>query len=516
MATAPGQPVLTASSAAPARPGAALPNLGHSAVPDSAVPPFDHGAPPRPAAPPCGPSAGTTESPARRRHVLAYGLFGLPLAFAALPIYVHLPRLYGEFLAIPLAVLGLVLLLARLGDALIDPLLGGFSDHWQNTRPGHGRRGLILLTLPLFALGVWLLLNPPAGAGVGWLAATLALTYLGFSLLTITYQAWGAELAGSTASRSRLTAAREGFGLIGVILAATLPTLLAPELPRGLARLATWFVPLLLFCALVSVFGTRGMGRQTGDGSADAAARVDASPPKATIRAGRRGPVSAPLAATTTTAIWRDLRHTLAHLAFRRLLLVFVLSGIAAALPATLVMFFVADVLGEPGRAGAFLAAYFAAGLCGLPLWVLWAKRRGTLTAWRDGMLLAALSFAAAPLLGAGDGHWFLLICVFSGLALGADLVLPATHLADLAATSPRRTATYFGVWNFATKLNLALAAGVALPLLAGLGYQPGSADPGNNVAALALCYGGLPLLGKLLAAALLQRWRAALAVAPR
>jgi Na+/melibiose symporter-like transporter len=105
---------------------------------------------------------------------------------------------------------------------------------------------------------------------------------------------------------------------------------------------------------------------------------------------------------------------------------------------------------------------------------------------------------------------------VLSGLALGADLVLPATHLADLAATSPRTTATYFGVWNFATKLNLALAAGVALPLLAALGYQPGSTDPGNNVAALALCYGGLPLLGKLLAASLLQRWRTTLAVAPR
>lgn len=425
---------------------------------------------------------------ASRQHVLAYGLFGLPLAFAALPIYVHLPRLYGEFLAIPLAVLGLVLLFARLADALIDPLLGGFSDHWQNTRPAHGRRSLILLTLPLFALGVWLLFNPPAGAGVGWLTATLALTYLGFSLLTITYQAWGAELADSTASRSRLTASREGFGLVGVMLAATLPTLLAPELPRGLARLTDLFVPLLLLCALVTVFGTR----------------VNASP------------ASAPPAGSTTSSIWRDLRAALDHLAFRRLLIVFVSSGIAAALPATLVLFFVADVLGEPDRAGTFLAAYFAAGLCGLPLWVRWAKRRGTLAAWRDGMLLAALTFAAAPLLGAGDGHWFFLICVLSGLALGADLVLPATHLADLAATSPRTTATYFGVWNFATKLNLALAAGVALPLLAALGYQPGSTDPGNNVAALALCYGGLPLLGKLLAASLLQRWRTTLAVAPR
>lgn len=420
--------------------------------------------------------------------VLAYGVFGLPLAFAALPIYVHLPRLYGEFLAMPLAVLGAVLLLARLADAFIDPLLGHFSDRWQRARPLSGRRSLIVLTLPAFALGVWLLFTPPQGASVVWLTGTLALTYLGFSLLTITYQAWGADLSASTDSRSRLTAAREGFGLVGVMLAATLPTLLAPELPRGLALMAMLFVPLLALSALVSVLGTRGMTNHLPAEKADA----DATP-----------------------SVWRDLRATLAQRALRRLLIVFVVSGIAAALPATLVMFFVADVLGAPDQSGTFLATYFAAGLCGLPLWVRWARRRGTLVAWRDGMLLACLAFSAAPFLGYGDSAAFYGVCVLSGLALGADLVLPTTHLAELSARSPRTTATYFGVWNFATKLNLALAAGIALPLLTAVGYAPGSTEATNNIAALALFYGGLPLLGKLIAATLLHRWREQLEATP-
>ena len=415
------------------------------------------------------------------QRVLAYGVFGLPLAFAALPIYVHLPRLYGEFLAMPLALLGSILLATRLADALVDPLLGHFSDRWQQTRPLNGRRSLILLTLPVFALGVWLLLNPPAGAGTLWLSTTLALTYLGFSLLIITYQAWGAELAGSTSSRSRLTAAREGCGLLGVMLAATLPTLLAPELPRGLAAMASLFVPLLVVAALITVLGTRGMAQRTSPIAANASA-------------------------------FGNLRATLTDAPFRRLLLVFVVSGIAAALPATLVLFYVADVLQAEAQSGAFLSTYFAAGLAGLPFWVRWARRRGTLPAWRDGMLLACLAFAAAPLLGPGDRAAFFVICVLSGLALGADLVLPATHLAELAR---RHTATYFGLWNFATKLNLALAAGIALPLLGLAGYQPGSSATDNNVLALALFYGGLPLLGKLLAAGLLQRWRHQIAAAP-
>jgi len=414
-------------------------------------------------------------------HVLAYGIFGLPLAFAALPIYVHLPRLYGEFLAIPLAVLGTVLLLARLADAFVDPLLGNFSDRWQARRGEHGRRSLILLTLPVFALGVWLLFNPPGGAGVLWLTTTLAITYLGFSLLTITYQAWGADLSDSTVSRSRLTASREGFGLVGVMLAATLPTLLSPELPRGLSLMASLFIPLLLVGALISVLGTRKMTA--------------------------KGTMPAPdlTASNTHPSVRQELTATLANRPFRHLLAVFVISGIAAALPATLVMFFVADVLKAEAESGAFLAIYFAAGLVGLPLWVRWARHRGTLAAWRDGMLLACCAFASAPLLGPGDTTAFFAICVLSGLALGADLVLPATHLADLAR---RNTATYFGVWNFATKLNLALAAGIALPLLGAVGYQPGSTAADNNVAALALFYGGLPLIGKFVAAVLLYRWR--------
>ena len=53
--------------------------------------------------------------------ILAYGLLGLPLAFAALPIYVHVPRYYAETTGMELALLGAILLGTRLLDAGIDP-----------------------------------------------------------------------------------------------------------------------------------------------------------------------------------------------------------------------------------------------------------------------------------------------------------------------------------------------------------------------------------------------------------
>jgi Na+/melibiose symporter-like transporter len=146
-----------------------------------------------------------------------------------------------------------------------------------------------------------------------------------------------------------------------------------------------------------------------------------------------------------------------------------------------------------------------------LPLWVRIAERFGKLRAWCAGMLLSVLVFGWAASLGSGDLLAYGLICMLSGFALGADLALPPAMLADLLARDfargPARAGAWFGWWNFVTKANLAIAAGISLPLLAGLGYVPGSGGDGS-VFALALVYAGLPCIAKLAAAAVLWRLR--------
>ncbi|MCY1377720.1 MFS/sugar transport protein [compost metagenome] len=67
-----------------------------------------------------------------------------------------------------------------------------------------------------------------------------------------------------------------------------------------------------------------------------------------------------------------------------------------------------------------------------------------------------------------------------------------------------RREGAYLGWWNFAAKLNLALAAGLSLPLLALFGYSPGARDPAA-LQVLTLAYCLLPCALKLLAGAALQ-----------
>jgi glycoside/pentoside/hexuronide:cation symporter, GPH family len=400
--------------------------------------------------------------------ILAYGLLGLPLAFAALPIYVHVPRFYAETVGMQLALLGAILLGTRLLDAGIDPWLGWLADRVP-------RRRMVAVALLPFAIGFVALLNPPADHAAIWLVGSLALTYVGFSAASVAYQAWGADIGLDSALRTKLTAAREGFGLLGVVLAAAAPALLASELSDGIARLS-WILPPLLLIAAFTTFSRVGAGQ----------------------------PVTAP-----AQPLLPSLRRVFGDTAFRRLLGVFVANGIAAALPATLFLFFVADVLNLESASGPLLALYFVAGAASLPMWVKLAALFGRVRAWLVAIGLSIAAFAGASLLGAGDLWAFAAICIASGLALGADLALPAAIAADLGERQGQAGAC-FGVWNFVAKLNLALAAGLALPLLALLDYAPGGAQ---GLGALTFAYALLPLGFKALAGLLLWRWRHSLEI---
>ncbi|MFB0937009.1 MAG: MFS transporter, partial [Propionivibrio sp.] len=150
--------------------------------------------------------SATTAGTSDVRRLLAYGFLGLPLAFAALPIYVHVPRYYADSAGVPLAVLGGLLLGARLFDAAIDPWLGWVADRVP-------RRRMVVAALVPFLVGFVALLNPPDVWVSAWLVLSLALTYLGFSAASVAYQAWGADAGVDSRERTRLTAAREGFGL---------------------------------------------------------------------------------------------------------------------------------------------------------------------------------------------------------------------------------------------------------------------------------------------------------------
>jgi glycoside/pentoside/hexuronide:cation symporter, GPH family len=438
---------------------------------------------------------------------LAYGALGMPLAFVALPLYVHWPSVASSALGLSLTSVGLILLLVRCADAVVDPWIGRVADA-RFERAGSGAWWLAALACVAIVVGFAMAFGAgareSAGAGVGlgaartagvgtWVSmmAALALATIGYSVAQIVHQSWAARFGGDARRRTRAVAAREVFALVGVVVASWLPT-----------QFGWGSVTLVLAMSMVVALAALRLApnpalRESAD--ANAGAHGDEA----------HEPSGWPLAAvpTDSSKLWSPWRHG----EFRSLMVAFVLSGLASAIPATLFLFFVRDRLQAPHLEGAFLLLYFAAGALSVPLWSAVVARRGLIVAWIAAGAVAVASFVGASMLGAGDVAWFALICAGSGLALGADVVVPAALLAGVIQRSGahgRDEGLWFGWWNFATKLTLALGAGLALPLVQWLGYTPGAAST-SGLQALTWIYAALPCAIKIAALAMIActRW---------
>jgi glycoside/pentoside/hexuronide:cation symporter, GPH family len=395
------------------------------------------------------------------RQGLSYGALGVALAFVALPLYVLLPNHYAREFGVSLSALGAILLGARLFDALIDPALGGWADRLFGRSVQAAWRMACLIAVVL-AAGFAALFFPPVrgNALLVWATVALIVTYAAYSFVSVTHQSWGARLGGDANFRARVAAWREAPGLIGVLLASTLPVV------AGLPVMVSVFIALLAVGLWALFYAPR--------------------PAQQSVSQEQQN-------------IWLPWRNS----RFRVLMLIFVLNGIASAVPATLVLFFVQDLLQAPkSMEGVFLGVYFIAGALAIPVWMQALKRMGLAWGWLASMVLSIAVFIWAAMLSVGDVMAYAAVCALSGIALGADLAFPSALLTGAIAAQGdqgKHEGAYYGWWNFATKLNMALAAGLALPLLDVFGYTPG-ARSAEALQALVIAYCVLPCALKFVA----------------
>lgn len=412
------------------------------------------------------------------RVLAAYGAPALPLAALTLPVYIYLPTFYAKTLGLGLATVGAVLLVARIVDVLSDPVIGQLSDHVQ-TRFGR-RRPWIVAGTPVVMASIWFLFVPDAEAGLGHLLLWSVLLYVGWTMMILPLSAWGAELSDDYHERSRITAFREGFVLAGTLFALGLPAALgygdASQAAGALRILATAVVVLLPLAVLALLVMT----------------------PEPAVKAWR------------TVRLREGARLLRGNRPFRRLIAAYLLNGIANGLPATLFLLFVTHVLQEEAQAGLLLFLYFVSGVVAVPLWLRLSYRFGKHKVWSAAMIAACAVFVWVPLLGPGDFYWFVAVCVLTGIGLGADLVLPPSMQADVVdldtlESGAQRTGLFFALWGMVTKLALAVAVGLAFPLLDLAGFDEQGGNAGFALFALAGLYSLAPVIFK--AGAIVLMW---------
>ena len=104
---------------------------------------------------------------------------------------------YSAVLGLSGALVGAALAVSLAFDAVVDPIVGSWSD---NIKSRFGRRlPLMMIAAPLIAISVGLLFSPPHGLDqvglFGWLAALSVAARSFISLFNVPYIALGAEMA---------------------------------------------------------------------------------------------------------------------------------------------------------------------------------------------------------------------------------------------------------------------------------------------------------------------------------
>lgn len=432
----------------------------------------------------------TRETPLRSTTVAAYGAPGLVLAALALTFYVFLPKYYADVVGIDLTVLGVVVLLSRVWDAVIDPAIGALSDRtrsrWGRRRPWMGL-GAIPLAGTFMLLVVLPHIESPLLEGL-YLGALTFLFFLFWTMVTVPYEALGAELSFVYDERTRLLGVREGAVLAGTLLAALVPIAvgLGIDLPAGAAgeRQRYWLIGLtyaVLVMLLVGVCLLVVRERMW----------AESQRPK---------------------AFFRNLRTIWGNSPFRTLLAAYATSALGVSVAATMILFYVEHVLGS-GAGPVFLAIYLGIGTATVPLWIYLARRLEKRRAWLLALGINTGAFVWAILLGRGDALLFGAIVVFSALGLGGVMALPPSMQADVIdydewKTGTRREGEYIGFWSIIKKLAAALSAGLAFPILDLSGYAPGAVEQvPTAIWTLRLLYVGTPSVCNLVAMAIAWRY---------
>lgn len=408
-----------------------------------------------------------------RVKIFAYGVPALAIALLGLPLYVYLPTFYAQDVGLGVFEVGVVLFFARMFDMLIDPLIGYVSDSYVS------RKLMIFIGAIVLYGTFYLLTHPPEQSGVLYLLFLSLGVYSAWSLVSIPYFAFAADISNSYDENTLFSSSRELFNIFGVLVALTLPYYFGVAEQAGASLLVLWdalsiILPLTLLLFFLSFKEAKHQRK---------------------------------------TANFRDVLgfFKLEVLESKRVFIAFFLNNFANALPATLFLFYVSLVLNSEELSGMLLLLYFASGVLTLPLWIYLSKKISKKTAWIFSMLSASFFFSFVVFLGEGDIVYFAIITIFSGMSLGADIALPASIQADIAQKSTQKngemSGTLFGFFAMLTKLSLAFGVGVSFGVLGLFDFSP-DAPTVTSLFVLALLYGLLPVVLKLSAIFVLKEYK--------
>lgn len=385
---------------------------------------------------------------------------------------------YAGTVGIKLAVLGATLSALRLIDVGFDFVLGWIMDRFET--PFGRFKPWFVLSLPVFCLGVYKLLNPPEGAGLDHLVPWLLVCYLAYSLLGLSHAAWAANLADNYHERSRIFGWTQAVAVIGSVSLLLAPILSGGTIRPGDADSMPKLAWILIVVAILAI-------------------PINAIfTPERVVRDTKREKSSLKdLAAIFTTG------------SMSRLVLGDLLLTLGANSTAPMYVFFFHTAKGfEMSQVSYLLIPYIGAGIFGAPIWAHVATRFGKHRAIQIACVGYAIAQSILMAIPAGLLAPTAVGMFAVGFSASAFVPLMRSMVADVTdelrlTTGKERAGVLYSLVILVQKVGTSVTAIIVLPILGAVGYdpKPHAYNTPEAIFGLQMCYLFAPVIFVLIGA---------------
>ncbi len=406
------------------------------------------------------------------KHIF-YSLPAFAFAIPTFPVMVFLPALYSENFGLSVSYIGIVLFIAKIFDIITDPVMGLLNDKRILSRKFWIIIGAILSGLSLHKL--FQLESLPYNE---YLFIWIVLLYVGWTMFQIPYLSIGYEIEDNYHDRTKLSASREFFVLLGLFCSLSIPMIVEldnKELVKSLVNLAliSGFLGLVCFLFFVRI---------------------------------KRPKARAKLSINTILNLKKNSK-------IKRLFFIWFLNSLANVFPMILFVFFITYVLGgNDGNRQETLFYYFLFSVIGIPIWTFLSKKTNKVFTWRISLVLSAIFFSLVLLLENGNFTYFIIISCLTGLCLGADLLIPLSIQADMIDLHKMEfkediSGFIFSVITFLNKISFAIASIFIFGILGMLNFDSDMDINQESKYFIIFSYAVIPIILKLIASRLLKRF---------
>lgn len=410
--------------------------------------------------------------------VWAFATGSVPVYMLLLVLGTYITPFYAGTVGIKLAVLGATLSSLRLIDVGFDFVLGWLMDRFET--PFGRFKPWFVLSLPVFILGVYKLLNPPEGAGLEHLVPWLLVCYLAYSLLGLSHAAWGANLAGDYKERSRIFGWTQAIAVIGSVSLLLAPILSGGAIKPGEADSMPRLAWILIIVALVTI-------------------PINALfTPERVVRDTKRQKSS-----------FKDLAAIFTTGSMSRLVLADLLLTLGANTTAPMYVFFFHTAKGfEISHVSYLLIPYIGAGIFGAPIWAHVADRFGKHRAIQIACVCYGITQTILMAIPAGLLAPTAVGMFAVGFSASAFIPLMRSMVGDVTdelrlTTGKERAGVLYSLVILVQKVGTSVTAIIVLPILQAVGFdpKPHAVNTPEAIFGLQMCYLFAPVIFVLIGA---------------